>query len=39
MDHTASVIMLGTEGQFVGTIAYQENPETALQKLDRLTTL
>ncbi|WP_246723099.1 MULTISPECIES: SCO family protein [Aureimonas] len=39
MDHTASVIMLGTQGQFVGTIAYQENPETALQKLDRLTTL
>lgn len=39
MDHTASVIMLGTEGQFVGTIAYQEDPAVALQKLDRLTTL
>ncbi|WP_062227810.1 SCO family protein [Aureimonas frigidaquae] len=39
MDHTASVILLGSAGQFVGTIAYQENSDTALEKLDRLTTL
>lgn len=36
MDHTASVYLLDTDGRFVGTIDYQENPETALAKLKRL---
>ncbi|MFD2237344.1 SCO family protein [Aureimonas populi] len=39
MDHTASVILLGSAGQFVGTIAYGENPDTAREKLQRLATL
>jgi protein SCO1 len=39
MDHTASVILLGAAGQFVGTIAYGENPQTAREKLERLVTL
>lgn len=36
MDHTASVFLLDADGGFVGTIAYQENPETAVAKLQRL---
>lgn len=36
MDHTASVILLDGDGDFAGTIAYEENPDTALSKLKRL---
>jgi protein SCO1/2 len=36
MDHTASVILLGSDGAFAGTIAYGENPNVALDKLKRL---
>ncbi len=36
MDHTASVILLDSDGRFAGTIAYGENPESALTKLRRL---
>jgi protein SCO1/2 len=36
MDHTASVILLGSDGAFAGTIAYGENPDVALDKLKRL---
>jgi protein SCO1/2 len=36
MDHTASVILLDSDGGFAGTIAYEENPEAALAKLRRL---
>ncbi|THV24857.1 SCO family protein [Peteryoungia ipomoeae] len=36
MDHTASVFLLDAEGRFKGTIAYGENPETAVQKLTNL---
>jgi protein SCO1/2 len=36
MDHTASVILLDSNGAFAGTIAYEENPDTALAKLKRL---
>lgn len=36
MDHTASVILLDGRGAFAGTIAYEENPDTALAKLKRL---
>lgn len=36
MDHTASVMLLDSKGDFFGTIAYEENPETALAKLRRL---
>ena len=36
MDHTASVILLKKGGGFGGTIAYEENPETAVAKLKRL---
>lgn len=36
MDHTASVILLNSAGDFFGTIAYQENPDTALAKMRRL---
>lgn len=39
MDHTASVLLLGSAGQFVGTLAYGENPGTAREKLERLVTL
>lgn len=33
MDHTASVFLLDSKGHFRKTIAYGENPETALAKL------
>ncbi|NSZ17229.1 SCO family protein [Agrobacterium vitis] len=36
MDHTASVFLLDAQGRFKGTIAYGENPETAVQKLQKL---
>lgn len=36
MDHTASIMMLNRVGDFAGTIAYGENPETAVAKLKRL---
>lgn len=36
MDHTASVLMLNSIGDFFGTIAYEENSDTALAKLKRL---
>lgn len=39
MDHTASVVLLGSAGQFVGTISYGENPQTAREKLLRLARL
>ena len=36
MDHTASVILLRPDGSFGGTIAYGENPDVAVQKLQNL---
>lgn len=36
MDHTASVFLLDAEGRFKGTIAYGENPDTAIKKLENL---
>lgn len=36
MDHTASVFLLDAGGRFRGTIAYQEDPATALEKLKNL---
>jgi protein SCO1/2 len=36
MDHSASVLLLNEKAQFVGTVDYQEKPETALAKLKRL---
>lgn len=36
MDHTASLLLLNSKGDFFGTIAYGENPETAIAKLKRL---
>lgn len=36
MDHTASIYLLDSEGRFVGTVDYEENPEMALAKLRRL---
>jgi protein SCO1 len=36
MDHTASVILLDSNGAFSGTIAYGENPDNAVAKLKRL---
>ncbi|MGI6856728.1 SCO family protein [Mesorhizobium sp. 1B3] len=36
MDHSASVLMLNRSGDFFGTIAYEENSDTALAKLKRL---
>jgi len=38
MDHMASVILLDGNGAFAGTIAYGENPDTAVAKLKRLAT-
>jgi protein SCO1 len=39
MDHTASVFLLNSAGDFHGTIAYGENPDTALEKMKRLSKL
>lgn len=36
MDHTASILLLDRAGGFSGTIAYGENPDTAVEKLRRL---
>lgn len=36
MDHTASVFLLDDGGRFAGTIAYGENPDVAVQKLENL---
>lgn len=36
MDHTASVFLLGRDGDFEGTIGYGEDEKTALAKLRRL---
>ncbi|MGU3575720.1 SCO family protein [Brucellaceae bacterium C25G] len=36
MDHTASLFLLDKGGMFRGTIAYGENPDTALEKLKNL---
>lgn len=36
MDHTASVLLLDETGDFFGTIAYGEDPDTAVAKLKRL---
>jgi protein SCO1/2 len=36
MDHTASVYLMDTAGQFVGTIAYGEQSETRIGKLRKL---
>lgn len=36
MDHTASVFLLDAEGRFKGTIAWGENPDIAVRKLENL---
>ncbi len=36
MNHTASTFLMKSDGTFFGTIAYQENTDTALRKLQRL---
>lgn len=36
MDHTASVYLMKADGTFHGTIAYGEDPETAVKKLENL---
>lgn len=36
MDHTASVFLLDNGGRFAGTIAYGENPDVAVKKLENL---
>lgn len=36
IDHTASVLLLNSAGDFFGTIAYGESPDTAKAKLKRL---
>ena len=36
MDHTASIFLMNADNQLVGTIAYQEDPQTAYAKLERL---
>jgi protein SCO1/2 len=36
MDHSASVFLMDGSGQFAGTIAYQEDPDTAVKKLENL---
>jgi protein SCO1/2 len=38
MDHTASVLLLNSNGEFAGTIAYGESADTAVKKLKRLAT-
>lgn len=38
MDHTSSVFLLDAQGRFIGTIAYDEDPNVALAKLKRLST-
>ena len=36
MDHTASVFLLDAKGRFKSTIAWGENPDTAIAKLENL---
>jgi protein SCO1/2 len=36
MDHTASVFLLNDGGRFKGTIAYGEDPDVAVKKLENL---
>ncbi len=36
MDHTASVFLLGPDGDFVGTIAYGEDQDVAIAKIRNL---
>jgi len=36
IDHTASILMIDSSGDFAGTIAYGENPDNAMAKLRRL---
>lgn len=36
MDHTASIFLMNADNELIGTIAYQEDPQTALAKLERL---
>lgn len=36
VNHTASVYLIGADGGFRGTIAYEENTDTALAKIERL---
>ena len=36
MDHSASVYLLDGQGRFAGTISYQEDPATAVKKLENL---
>jgi len=36
MDHTASVFLLNSKGEFEGTIAYQEASSVAIEKLKKL---
>jgi len=36
MDHTASIFLMKPDGSFMGTIAWQENPDIALEKIKRL---
>jgi protein SCO1/2 len=36
MDHTASVLLLTSRGEFAGTIAYGEKKDTAIAKLKRI---
>ena len=36
MDHTATTFLIDKTGELAGTLAYGENPDTALAKLERL---
>jgi len=36
VNHTASIYLIDDDGQFVGTIAYEEDRQTALDKIRRL---
>jgi protein SCO1/2 len=36
MDHTASIFLLDKQGRFTGTIAYGENADVAIKKLENL---
>lgn len=36
MDHTASVFLMNADGDFAGTLSFEEDPKTSLAKLERL---
>ncbi|MEM7462789.1 MAG: SCO family protein [Pseudomonadota bacterium] len=36
VDHTATVYLMDKDGKFSGTIAYGENPDTAMEKIRKL---